>query len=293
MHITKPAVSDWLLVRLNQIKLFACVAVFLAAYGIYLYLWRYQLGIDWRQTYYPAVRLMLAGQSPYGIATLHNPVWALFPLVPFALLGERAGSIAYLVFSIFTYGFVAYKLRARLIALTAFMVSLPVLYAMGMQNIDTFVLWGYILPPPIGLFLVLTKPQMGVGISIYWGWLAWRQGGWKKLVTTFAPIAAALALSFLFFGNWLVETSENVVVSSWNASLWPWSIPLGLGLVYFAIRYNNEKAAISSSPMLSPYLAAHSWSVALIGLLERDLLMVVASAAVWIFYALAMILYLR
>jgi len=290
MRIAKAAFPPWLLVRLNQLKILVCVLVFLIAYVWYVRLWWYQLGIDWLETYYPAVHLMLSGQNPYGVTTLHNPFWALFPLAPFVLLGDRAGSLAYLIFSIFTYGFVAYRLRARLIAWTAFMVSLPVLYAMGMQNIDTFVLWGYILPPPIGLFLVLMKPQMGIGISIYWAYLAWRQGGWKKLLVTFAPVSAAFALSFALFGNWLAETSENVVVSKWNASLWPWSIPLGLGLLYFAIRYNNEKAAISSSPMLSPYLAAHSWSVALMGLLEADLLMVLTSAGMWIFYAVAMML---
>ena len=293
MHIAKPAFPPWLLLRLNQIKIFACVLIFAAAYVWYLRIWWNELGIDWRLTFYPAVRLMLAGQNPYGITTLHNPFWALFPLVPFALLGERAGSVAYLIFTIFTYGFVAYKLKARPVALTAFMVSLPVLYAMGMQNIDTFVLWGYILPPPIGLFLVLMKPQMGIGISVYWAYLAWRQGGWKKLLLTFAPVGAAFAVSFALFGNWLAQTSEDVVVSKWNASLWPWSIPLGLGLLYFAIRYNNEKAAVSSSPLLSPYLAAHSWSVAFIGLLESDWLMTIASAGVWIFYEMAIALYIR
>ncbi len=290
MRITESILPHSVWVKQNQAKILICVLILLLAYVAYLHAWWNQMGIDWRRTFYPAVRLLLDGQNPYAVPTLHNPFWVLFPLIPFALFGERIGSIAYLIFSIFTYAFVAYKLKARLLAWTAFLVSLPVLYAMGMQNIDTFVLWGYILPPPIGLFLVLMKPQMGIGIAIYWAVVAWRQGGLKKVIVTFAPVSLALVLSYLLSGNWLGGGRESVLSSSWNASLWPWSIPLGIGLVYLATRYTNDKAAIASSPMLSPYLAAHSWSVAFIGLLQSDLFMAMASAGLWIFYSVGLML---
>lgn len=286
-NIARPA---WLEIHSRWPKLLACAALLAVAYGWYFRVaWQY-VGIDWHRTFYPAVVLLLAGKDPYSVATLHNPVWTLLPLVPFALLGEQWGSAAYLAFSIFSLGYVAYRLKARLWAWTAFMASLPVIYAIRMQNIDPLVMWGFILPPPAGLFLVLIKPQMGLAISVYWAWLAWRKGGLKRVLLTFMPVLAALALSFVVYGNWLSEANENLVSVPWNASLWPWSIPLGLALLYLALRYDKEKAAVSASPLLAPYLAAHSWSVVFVGLLERDAWMVAASGAVWLLYALGPLL---
>lgn len=280
-------VHRWLSFKSKYLTFIACSLVLIVGYTIYVRTWWSSWGVDWHETFYPATRLLIAGQNPYAITILHNPFWALLPLVPFALLGEKAGQVAYLAFNFFSYAFVAYKLRAKPIAWTAFLLSLPVLQAMRVLNVDALVLWGYILPVPVGLFFVLTKPQIGIAIVIYWSFIAWREGGLKKLAVTFTPVSVALLLSFAMFGNWLTGKTDNLLSSRWNTSLWPWSIPLGIALLYLGLKYRKDKMAISASPMLSPYVTAHSWSIAFIGLLENDLFMIGAVVCLWVLFFLA------
>ncbi|HTP01346.1 MAG TPA: hypothetical protein VMJ64_08235 [Anaerolineales bacterium] len=236
---------------------------------------------DWHFTFYPAVVYLLHGQNPYQVATLHNPVWALLPLVPFALFGETAGGWLFAIFSLFTYGFVAYRLKARPWALAAFLLSPPVLNSLILGNIDALILWGFLLPAPIGLFLVLAKPQLGIGIAIYWGYVAWKEGRMRKLVITFLPVTIFFCASFAIFGNWLASRGDDVVAAYWNASLFPWSVPAGIMLLYLGLKYLKQRMAIASSPLLSPYVSFGSYSVALVGLLGTELWMITTVVALW------------
>jgi hypothetical protein len=45
-----------------------------------------------------------------------------------------------------------------------------------------------------------------------------------------------------------------------DANLFPWAVPLGLGILVYAIRKKLQTLSISASPLLSPYVPMHSWS---------------------------------
>ena len=156
------------------------------------------------------------------------------------------------------------------------------IYGLRMLNVDILVLLGFGLPAPIGLFFVTIKPQMGLAMALFWLAQAFRQGGLKQAIRTFAPLIVALSLSFLLFGNWLNGRQADLPDSIWDASLWPWAIPIGLVLLALALRDLREDCAMAASPFLSPYLAYHSWAGALAGLLRRDFELVLAVAGMWI-----------
>ncbi len=243
---------------------------------------------DWRDAYRPAAWNLLAGRSPYGLSATRpflNGPWILIPLIPFALLPPQLGRALIFVASLICYGLVAIKLGAKPWALVAFLVSYPVIYGLIYGQIDGLILLGLILPPPIGLVLLLAKPQIGLGVAVFWLVEAWRMGGWRKALVTIAPATLVFVLSFLIYGNWLAG-STFPLNQSWNTSLWPRSIPIGLVLIAAALRYRNQRPAIAASPFLSPYLAAHSWAVALLGLLPDTVLMIVGSAGIWIVWLL-------
>jgi hypothetical protein len=160
--------------------------------------------------------------------------------------------------------------------------SPPVFYGMRMLNVDVLVLIGFVLPAPVGLFFVIIKPQMGLVMVIFWLVEAWRQGGLQAVLKTFLPVKVAVLLSFVLFGNWLAGRQSDLPGSFWNASLWPWSIPTGLGLLMVSLRERPKELAMSASPFLSPYLAYHSWAAALPGLIQRDYELVTVVIGMWL-----------
>lgn len=260
------------------------VLLFLYAVALYFFLLEHVdgFGVDWRNTYYPAVRLLLNGDNPYTVTTLHNPVWALIPLMPFAVLGEAIGG-AVLYFVTFTvYVGVAHKLKASRLALALFMASPLIVYNLVLGNIDWLVALGFILPPQVGLFLVVLKPQIGIAVALYWAWRAYRSGGVGQVVRTFWPVALCLAASFAMYGNWLAGRSDDVLSAGWNLSFFPWTLPVGAALLISS--RGHAARAISASPFLSPYLSLGSWSIAQLGLVGNTLHCFVTTVALWVAY---------
>lgn len=270
---------------MNQNKNILLVVFFIIVFaGIFLairQIWPI-VGIDWKETFYPAARALLEGKSPYLVPTFRNAPWAALLLAPFALFSETVGGVLFFMASIGIYAWTAYRLKASRLVLIIFLLSPPVVYGMRMLNVDIFVLIGFTVPAPIGLFFVLIKPQMGIAMVPFWLVKEYKVGGIKKVVTTFVPITIALALSFLIFGNWLSGKQADLLHSFWNAGLWPWAIPIGVVLAALSMRDLREDFAMAASPFLSPYLAYHSWVSVLTGLIKYDFEFVIAVAAMWL-----------
>ncbi|GAB4499716.1 MAG: hypothetical protein OHK003_16730 [Anaerolineales bacterium] len=239
------------------------------------------VGIDWKETFYPAAKAVLNGESPYTAPTFRNAPWTILFLLPFALFSETTGGILFFLASLGVYAWAAHRLQASQLALTVFMLSPPVIYGMRMLNIDVLVLIGFTLPAQIGLFFVLIKPQMGIAMIPFWFVQSYKEGGIRKIVAVFAPVTVAVGLSFLLFGNWLFSRQADLLDSYWNASLWPWAVPIGIVLAALSVRDMRKDFAMAASPFLSPYLAYHSWVSVLAGLIRFDFEFVVAVASMW------------
>lgn len=257
----------------------------LVAAGIALLIspfYRVFFGIDWHGTFYPVTQAVLHGRSPYTEPKFQNVPWTILPLLPFGLLPENLGGAAYAVASLLIYAVAAYRLGASRIGLIAFLLSPPVIYGLRLSNVDALVLLGFTLPPAWGLLLVAIKPQMGFALAIYWLFDAWRQGGWMQALKTGAPLGIALAVSLLIFGYWPATRPLNLIDSAWNASLWPWSIPIGVVLIARSLRDGRKDFAMAASPFLSPYLAYHSWAAVLTALIKKDFDLIAACIGMWL-----------
>ncbi|MFN8404087.1 MAG: hypothetical protein U0V48_11110 [Anaerolineales bacterium] len=241
------------------------------------------VGIDWRETYYPAARAVLEGANPYLAApTFRNLPWTLIPMLPLAIFSERVSGALYFILTLALYAWVAVRLKASRAALIAFLLSSPVVYGMRMLNVDALALVGFILPPQIGLFFVLIKPQMGIAMIPFWMFETWREGGWRALLLAFLPATIAATLSLVIFGTASIGRSNDLLQSTWNASLWPWAFPIGFALTILSIRNRRKDQAMAASPFLSPYLAYHSWVSVLAGLMQRDLELILAVIGMWL-----------
>lgn len=241
-------------------------------------------GIDWRDTYRPAAQAVLSGESPYSAVPIFFAApWSLIPLLPYAFMPEPLGRALLFLVGLGTFSVIAYRLGAKPITLTVFLLSPPVIHCLLNSNIEWLALLGVILPPQIGLFFVVIKPQIGIGIAIFWLIQSWRKGGWREAIRVFAPVTLALLVSFALYGLWPLRFRETLALSqNFNASLWPMSIPVGLTLLVASLRKHNIRMAMASSPCLSPYVLLHAWVGALASLMAHPAEMVVAVVGMWV-----------
>jgi len=135
-----------------------------------------------------------------------------------------------------------------------------------------------------GLLLVTVKPQVGAGVALFWFVEAWRIGGVREVVRVFAPVTLIVLVSFVIFGLWPTRFVGTVEYSSgaFNASLWPWSIPVGFALLTAAIRRRDMRPAMAAAPCLAPHVVFHSWIVALAAMVKLDVELIAAVVGLWV-----------
>src|SRR5689334_13486496 len=196
--------------------------------------------LDWIENYRPAALAVWQGASPYAIHHFFAAPWTLIPIIPLALLPYAMGRWCLFVVGLCTFAYLAYRLGARPLTLAFFLLSYPVLADLSNGNIEWLAMLGFVLPPQIGLIFVLIKPQIGIGIAIYWLIEAYQQGGTLQAVRISLPLIIVTLLSFLIFGFWplhfldtlamarKIETNNSIY---YNASLWPFGLMIGLGLL--------------------------------------------------------------
>jgi hypothetical protein len=241
--------------------------------------------VDWRISFRPAALTLLSGESPYDKVYIIHAPWALLMLAPFALLPENVGRVLLLFCGLASYAYIAHRLGAKPIAIIFLLISPVVLHMLLNGNIDWLASFGFILPPQIGLFFIAIKPQIGIAVAPFWLVEAWRQGGWKQVLLTFAPFTVVLLLSFAIFGLWPLGAVEVTGVY-FNASLWPLSIPVGLALFVTAIRKRKIKYAMAASPCLSPYGLFYSWTGVLLAIIASVPETIAAVVGLWILVAI-------
>ncbi|HEY7126443.1 MAG TPA: hypothetical protein VH540_21060 [Ktedonobacterales bacterium] len=269
---------------LAQIRARWLLILLLAAVGIGL-IWALSIalppGIDWHETFRPAALAVLHSASPYSVKGFLNPPWAVLPFLPLALVPESIGRAIVFVGSATALGVTAYRLGARPLALAAFLLSPIVMHGLLNASVDWLVLVGFILPPQLGLFFVIIKPQVGFTLVLFWLVEAWRKGGLKEIARVFWPITVATLASLLVFGLWPLRFGQTLDYW-WNASLWPLSIPVGLVLLVVAYKKRSARYAMGAAPCLSPYVLFHSWMGALVALAASQAEMVAAVIGLWV-----------
>ncbi len=268
---------------ISKKNLFLLAILILSFIGVALSVaWNlYPGGKDWINTYRPATLSVLSLRSPYTVEIFHSPPWAVIPLIPLALLPERIGFGFNFVIGMVSTGYIAFRLGAKPLTITAILLSYPVLFSNIYGNIDWLVYLGLILPPRWGLFFILIKPQAGIGLAIYWLIDCYREGGFKSIVSHFAPVVVATVISFALFGWWPAAGFAEIG-RSFDASLWPQSLPIGLVILASAIRKRRPGLALASSPFFSPYVTASSWGATILGLLPQEIETITAVIGIWI-----------
>ena len=235
-------------------------------------------GIDWRNTYRPATLAVMRGENPYGESIFYAAPWSVIPLMPFAMLPYPLGRAGTFMLGLCIFAWTSTRLGARRWTFILFMTSAAVIGCLNNGNIEWLGFFGFALPPMWGLLLVMVKPQIGIGIAFFWLAEAWRTGGIRKAVWTFAPVTCAFLISFWMYGLWPLRFSSTLRLSVDNEAVFPFALCAGLALIAQAIRARDERFAIGAGPFLAPYVLQFTWGSVLLALVTDPLL----CFAVWI-----------
>lgn len=244
------------------------------------------VGIDWIKHILPALEIFLQGGNPYvgmGPDTYQAPFpfWTFIILSPLAYLPYWVGRTLLFVISFAAFGYTAYRMKVKHWQVILFMTSAAVIGCLNNGNIDWLVTLGLWMPPWLGLFFVLMKPQVGAGIALFWVFIYWRELGWKAVLKMLAPVSVAYAVSFLLYGLWMFQNFDY----SYNNESWdtfPWTIPLGFFLLYYSTRHYDRSLPALGTALLAPYISQFSYSMPMLQLMRRPYLFTLSWILLWI-----------
>ena len=237
------------------------------------------VGVDFKLCFYPAGGAVLAGQSPYQLGCFYNPFWLMLLFAPLSLLPMETAFTVYTALALAGYVIAVHRIGGGRSAVLLFLLT-PFLYAsLQYGNIDWLVMLGAALPPTIGVWLVVLKPQLGLVLLALWAYRFWKTGNKGQILKVFAPVAIALVLS-IALGWWRVPNIAKM--ASWNASIFPWGIPAGLLFTWQAFKQDDDRNALAATPFLSPYLAVFSYGLVVMPFLNKPRLMAVVATLSWL-----------
>ena len=243
------------------------------------------LGGDWYVTFRPALLASLRGESPYSISSFFSIPWVLVLYAPFALLPAPFDLIVIVLCGVIATGYVAHRLGAKPYIIALLLTTPQFLWGTIYGNNDWMVALGFVLPPQIGLFFILAKPQIGAPVALFWLVEAWRCGRLIEVVRVFWPVSlTVLACLLIYRGELLHMTDASTVY--WNLARFPYLVPVGLILLWRAIRGRKINKAIMAGPFLSPYIGAQSLPVALLGLLPDQTESIIVILSLWVVWFL-------
>ena len=239
--------------------------------GVIVAVWMasYVPNADWFATFDPAARGLFQGRLPYEQHFVLTPPWAILALAPFVLFPPNIARGLVLVASLSVLIYTAWRLHAPKIAMIALLISPTAIGSLLAGNLDAFVLAGIFLPPLWGLFFLVIKPQVGIGVVIYYLTQAWQSNKWMGIIRTFSPVLIAYIISGILFPVWInrmIYKPSDV----WNRSIFPYGIPLGLFFLWLSVKRRNAFFALAAAPFLSPYLTFYTYLMVQIGLLHED-----------------------
>jgi len=260
-------------------RVFAVVflAILLMAVSPYL-----PVGIDWHNTYRPAALAMLQGKSPFSIEIYYAAPWALVPLMPFAVMPYWLGRLGVFILGLCAFAFTAYRLGARNWNLVIFMMSAAVIGCLNNGNIEWMPLLGIVLPPQYGLILLAVKPQLGVGLGVYWLITIWKDKGFWQMTRTFAPVLLLILASVALYGFWFLRFEQTVAWSRDNTSLGLQGMFIGAVALVWSIHNHDDRTALAAGPFLAPYVLQFTWSATLTPFLNKRLELLTAVVFLWL-----------
>jgi hypothetical protein len=242
------------------------VATCLAAYVLPLHC------VDFRAFFYPAVW----ADGPYAVPGVYNPPWTFAILAPVALFPLEQAEAIHFAVSLFAIAFVLRRLDVPLAGAAGFVCSLPVVLSLCYGQLEWLVLAALLLPARWGILLALIKPQVGIGLVVWWLVEAHRE---RHLWRTVEPLVACLACAFIVW-RWPMQLLAPPHTIA-NATFWPWLVPVGVWAFWRLLERPSLGPALLVGPCLSSHLTPGSWSGVMLAVARKPWAIWATNAVTW------------
>jgi hypothetical protein len=253
------------------------IAVLYLIFDPYTFAWD-----DWNVTYRSVARFLIEGRNPYLLnRDYFNPPWAMIPVIPAAFMPDPIARIYGALLACGALGYVMYRLKASLLSMLLIFSSMPVVLLLHNGQIDFLVLLGWMMPRPLGMLLLVIKPQVGAVMGLLWIVEAYQDGGWRGVVKLVWPVTAAYLVSFVAYGPWIL-VMRRAPGFEWNLGLFPYLLPVGLLLVWLAIRKHDELHSLRASPLIAPYCSPVNLVGLMVSFVQDTRILLLAWIVSWI-----------
>jgi hypothetical protein len=229
---------------------FAVVIGFALAVGIISWMVMPKGGIDMREDILPS---LWNWRVPWVEGTPLFP-WATLILMPLRYFTPRDATAIINGLSVVLIALLIKRFDGNALFTIPIILS-PIGYRLiTTGQTDAIVLAGVLLPAGFDL-LFFWKPQVTAHVF-------WVKGLAQPKIYLISGIALFL-FSWLLWGFWLKEVWQfgqtKLIGGWWNFSLWPYSIPIGLLMVYLSLKKKDVGFGIIASPLLFPYVNGPSY----------------------------------
>lgn len=218
------------------------------------------VAIDWLNTYHP---IALHPLQPYSTNSFVNAPWTAVIIYPLQMVSKNVGLVLNASITLVVFIILVISRNGKLLSIVLTMTSFPVLSGISNGALEWIPALGFLFQDGIGMLFLLTKPQSGL-----LGGLDWYLRSKNKKLFLIIP-AVTTMLSLLIWPDWPSQLMANlqtheVGLRGRNISLFPWTIPIGIALIYYIIKKrpeNGELLGVLATSTLTPYTAFQSYSV--------------------------------
>lgn len=198
-----------------------------------------------------AVRLNL---SPYDVGIyFYSPLWLAWSLLPVSFLPDLIYVRLLAFLMALCGGLVVLRLsRDRFVILVALLC--PYLWLSAIfGNIENAVLLATVLPFPIGIWILVLKPQMSIGLIAHRSWQALR---YRRLIHLASIMLCAVLLAVSIAAGMLRHSPMD---QQWYSVFWPYGIPIGIVMLLIGLRRDDWRWSFAASMFFAPYIEALSY----------------------------------
>lgn len=203
------------------------------------------------------------GGNPYAMPGLnfYTPIWSMLALAPLSLLSFSIAGAAWAFVSFAVWIAVLRKFCLDWLDIALFVLNPFFIYGMFLGSYDWLALAGLLLPMGGGVWFLLLKPQLSIGVLFWY----MNERGIIEAIKRYWLAGVALAVTILLGAYRAVDLSEM----TWNTSLGLLGVPVGLYLMWQSFRRHDALYALAAAPFLSPYVAIQTWAISFL-LLTRN-----------------------
>lgn len=217
-------------------------------------------GVDFARFFYPA----LGAVEAYAVPGFYNPPWML----GLVWLADRFGEYRLAVWvtvNLCAFVFACVKLKMPLWCIVPFFFFSGAMMAVFVGNVEGLVALGLVLPAPVGIVLLMLKPQIGAAVTLHYVLSAWVYRGWRAAALLLVPVLFLFSVSLLTHGVWFLR-ALTVVDAGWNSiDYFPMGLPIGVALIVAGVARRNVGFALMAIPFTTPYMIFHTWAFPFLG----------------------------